>query len=117
MLRGRVATPHPPCSNATPTDRSAHSARSSATPLTSGLNGPTLLAAKSTIVRFPTLAAVGGTGVLDKHISPVPVRELSLLLLPRTLGVCTHLGKTSTGSAGALPELPAGGRLALVDES
>src|SRR5229473_177123 len=50
-------------------------------------------ATKSEIVRSPTLAAVGGTGVLDKHISPVSVRELSLLLLPRTLGVCTHLGK------------------------
>jgi len=67
--------------------------------------------------RSSIVAAVGGTGVLDKHIGPVSVRELSLLLLPRALEVCTHLGKSSSGSVGALPKLPAGGRLALVDES
>src|SRR5436853_3753477 len=38
------------------------------------------------------LAAVGGTDVLDSTPKSVPVRELSLLLLPRALGVCTHLG-------------------------
>ena len=65
---------------------------------------------KSKIVRSPALAAVGGTGVLEKHIRPVPARELSYLLLPRALEVCTHLRKTSTGSIGASPRLPAGGR-------
>ena len=63
------------------------------------------------------LAAVGGAEVLDKHIKSVPVRELSLLLLPRAPEVCRHLGQTSTGRIGAWPRLPAGGRLALVDES
>ena len=46
-------------------------------PLTFRLNQPILLGATSEIVRSPTLAAVGGTGVLEKHIRPVPARELS----------------------------------------
>ena len=63
---------------------------------------------------------VGGCrryGRAGEHIRSVPVRELSVLLLPRALGVCTRLGQSSTGSTGAWPRLPAGGRLALVDES
>jgi hypothetical protein len=45
------------------------------------------------------------------------VRELSLLLLPRALGVCTHLGRHQPEEFAAWRMLPAGGRLALVDES
>ena len=81
-----------------------------AVPLTSRLNRLISPATKSKIVRPPILAAVGGTGVLDKHIRPVPARELSFLLLPRALEVCTRLGQSSTGRAGAWPGLPAGGR-------
>jgi len=40
-------------------------------------------------------------GRAGKHIRPVPARELSYLLLPRALEVCTHFGKTSTGGLGA----------------
>ena len=45
-----------------------------------------------------------------KAHSPVSARELSYLLLPRALEVCTRLGYTSTGRIGAWPKLPAGGR-------
>jgi hypothetical protein len=54
-----------------------HVVVSSHCPLTSHLHGPISFATKSKIVRSPALAAVGGTGVLDKHIRPVPARELS----------------------------------------
>ncbi len=54
--------------------------------------------ARSKIVKSPALAVVGGTGVLEKHIRPVPARELSHLLVPRAFEVCTRLGKTSTGT-------------------
>jgi hypothetical protein len=46
-------------------------------PLTSRFNGPISFPTTSNFVRFSALAAVGGTGVLNKHIRPVPARELS----------------------------------------
>ena len=46
-------------------------------PLTSRFNGLISFATTSNFVRFSALAAVGGTGVLNKHIRPVPARELS----------------------------------------
>jgi hypothetical protein len=60
--------------------------------LTSGLNGPmlSLRSRRSQDLRFWRLSAVQACWIAH---SPVPVRELSLLLLPRTLGVRTHLGK------------------------
>jgi hypothetical protein len=117
----RVATRHPPCRNATtPVSRrcaacirAPHALQlgmSPHCPLTSRLNRPKSIATKSKIVRSPAVAAVGGTGVLGKHIRPVPARESSYLLLPRAPEVCTHLGKTSTGRIGAWPKRPAGGR-------
>jgi hypothetical protein len=54
-----------------------HVVVSSHCPLTSRLHEPISFATTSKIVRFSALAAVGGTGVLDKHIRPVPARELS----------------------------------------
>jgi hypothetical protein len=59
---------------------------------------------------LPPFPQWGTTLPPEKHIRPVPARELSYLLLPRALEVCTRLGKTSTGSFGASPRLPAGGR-------
>jgi len=53
-----------------------HFGVSSHFPLTFRLNQPKLPGATSKIVRS-TLAAVGGTGVLKKHIRLVPARELS----------------------------------------
>src|SRR5947209_8954483 len=65
------------------------------------------------IIGFRRLSAVQVSRMGQKL---VPVRELSLLLLPRNArGV--HLGKSSTGSVGASPLLPAGGVSHFVDES
>ena len=72
-LHPRCARAHTPCRNATPSVRTrtpdapqrdtpgANPHR----PLTNGLNRPISIVAKSKIVRFSTLAAVGGMGVLD----------------------------------------------------
>src|SRR5229473_2282887 len=111
MLRARVATLHPPCSNAArPCSNAASPCSNAALPCSNVASSvrrcraccckrytsgylrialdisyqPTCcLVTKSKTVRPPILAAVGGMGVLDKHIRPVPARELSFLLLPQ----------------------------------
>jgi hypothetical protein len=85
--------------------------------LTSAAVGSYIFRTESKVVRSSALAAVGGTDVLDSTLVPYWCGSLSLLLLPRSLEVCTRLGQSSTGRIGAWPGLPAGGRLALVDES
>jgi hypothetical protein len=56
---------------------SATTRRVLAVPLTSRRNRLISFDTKSKIVRPPVLAAVGGTGVLDSMMCPVPARELS----------------------------------------
>src|ERR1051325_2327559 len=58
----------------------------------------------------------GGCGGMPHEVRPVAGVELAPPA-GATRGVRARLGRTSTGGAGAWPGLPAGGRLALVDES
>jgi len=77
MRTGHAASSHARCAGAHASRCSVPLRRFLALPLTTRFHGPISFATESKIVRPPALAAVGGTGVLNKHIRPVPARELS----------------------------------------
>jgi hypothetical protein len=127
----RIAVRHPPRRSATPTAsqcdmhrfavrhlpcRGATSKKFSGDPLTLRRDEPNIAVQTRDSKDSKVCAAVGGSGRAEEHNSSWAGAGVELA--PPAAGARgVHLGQSLTGRIGVSPRTPAGGRLALVDES